>query len=97
MWKVLGKCDAYNQKKKQCNLFLNKRYELFSYKRDSLLKNSNPWCLQTQKQIQKLKMGTQKTGVINQFHNVIKYTIIITRSCEVLPCSYLAEDWYSEY
>ena len=36
-WKVLRKCHAYDQKKKQCIFCLNGKYEIASYKRDSLL------------------------------------------------------------
>ena len=36
-WKVLRKCHAYNQKKRQCILSLNEKYEIACYKRDNLL------------------------------------------------------------
>ena len=35
-WKVLRKCHAYNQKKKQCILCLNEKYEIVCYKEDNL-------------------------------------------------------------
>ena len=37
-WKVLRKCHAYNQKKRQCFLCLHKNYEIACYKGDNLLK-----------------------------------------------------------
>ena len=36
-WKVLKKYQAYNQKKRQCILYLNEKYEIVCYKRDNLL------------------------------------------------------------
>ena len=36
-WKVLRKCHAYNQKKRQCILCLNEKYEIACYKGDNLL------------------------------------------------------------
>ena len=36
-WKVLKKCHAYNQKKRQCILCLNEKYEIACYKGDNLL------------------------------------------------------------
>ena len=35
--KVLRKCHAYNQKKRQCILCLNENYKIASYKEDNLL------------------------------------------------------------
>ena len=36
-WKVLRKYHAYNQKIRQCMLWLNEKYEIASYKGDNLL------------------------------------------------------------
>ena len=36
-WKVLKKFHAYNQKKRQCILCLNEKYEIACYKGDNLL------------------------------------------------------------
>ena len=36
-WKVLKKCHAYNQKKRQCILCLNEKYEIACYKGENLL------------------------------------------------------------
>ena len=35
-WKVLRKCLAYNQKKRQCILCLNEKYEIACYKGENL-------------------------------------------------------------
>ena len=35
-WKALNKCHAYNQKKRQCILCLNEKYEIACYKGDNL-------------------------------------------------------------
>ena len=36
-WKILRKSHAYNQNKRQCNLSLNKKYEIGCYNGDNLL------------------------------------------------------------
>ena len=36
-WKVLKKCHTYNQKKRQCTLCLNKKYEIACYKGENFL------------------------------------------------------------
>ena len=36
-WKILRKCHPYNQKKRQCILCLNEKYEIACYKGDNLL------------------------------------------------------------
>ena len=36
-WKVLRKCQVHNQKKRQCILWLNEKYEIACYKEDNLL------------------------------------------------------------
>ena len=36
-WKILRKCHTYNQKKRQCILCLNEKYEIACYKVNNLL------------------------------------------------------------
>ena len=36
-WKVLKKCHGYNQKKRQCILYLHEKYEIACYNGDNLL------------------------------------------------------------
>ena len=76
-WKVLRKCHAYNQEKRQCILCLNEKYENACYKRDNLL-NKRTEILGTCIHRNQYKLATQKTDVIYQSHNVIKDTITLT-------------------
>ena len=78
-WKVLRKCHAYNQKKRQCILCLNEKYEIACYKGDILL-NKRTEILGTCRHRNKysLKVATQKTNVIFQSHIVITDTITLT-------------------
>ena len=58
-WKVLRKCHAHNQTKKQCMLRLNEKHEIACYKGDNLL-NKRTEILAT---CRHLKIVTQKTDV----------------------------------
>ena len=71
-WKVLRKCDTYNQMKKQCMNLLVAR-EIINQTEE--LKSLVP--VDTEKNIS-LKIVTQKIDVISQSHNVIKDAITLT-------------------
>ena len=77
-WKVLRKCHAYNQKKRQCILCLNEKYEIGCYKGDNLLSKRTEILDTCRHTNFNLKIVTQKTDVIYQSHNVIKDTITLT-------------------
>ena len=73
------KCHANNQKKRQCILCLNQKYEIACYKRDNLLNKITEilgTCRHGNKY--KLKNCDQKTDAIYQSHKVIKDTITLT-------------------
>ena len=75
----IKECQAYNQKKRQCILSLNEKYEIASYKGDNLL-NKGTEILGTYRRKNKYRLKnfvTQKTDVTNRSHNVIKDTIML--------------------
>ena len=83
-WKVLRKCHAYNQKKRQYVLCLNEKYQTACYKGD---KSVEPVDTEV---YMNLKIVTQKTDVIYQSYNVVKNNIdFVIFYYEI----YLAEDW----
>ena len=71
-WKVLRKCDTYNQMEKQCMNLLVAREIIYQTEE---LKSLVP--VDTEKNIS-LKIVTQKIDVISQSHNVIKDAITLT-------------------
>ena len=71
-WKVLRKCDTYNQMKKQCMNLLVAREIIYQTEE---LKSLVP--VDTETNIS-LKIVTQKIDVISQSHNVIKDAITLT-------------------
>ena len=77
-WKVLKKYQTYNQKKKQCILCRNEKYETVCYKRDNLLIKRTETLVHVETGTNlNLETATQKTDVIYQFYNVIKDTITL--------------------
>ena len=78
-WKVLRKCHACNQKKRQCILSLNEKYETVNSSGDNLLNKRIEILVPVDTKTNiNLKIATQKTDVINQFNNVIKDNITLT-------------------